>query len=197
MRRDEIEAENRYLVKRQEEFRQAADVVADAWSAFDEVEAVAVIGSVAKRLWKEIPRFREYRRDGIEVWHECSDLDLALWVQSQQRLGALRTAAARALQQACNPSGGMSVASSQLDVFIFEPDSDRYLGRLCRFATCPKDKLDCLVPGCGAIPFNKRIHDFVAYEDILAGAGLLYRRGSGRLRSALDCPASNRNGTLA
>lgn len=194
MRRSEIEAQNRYQVKRQNELRQAADIVADAWSKFDEVEAVAVIGSVAKRLWKEVPRFREYRRAGIEVWHECSDLDLALWVGSQHRLGALRAAAARALQEACNPSGGMSVASSQLDVFLFEPGSDRYLGRLCRFATCPKDKLDCLVPGCGAVPFNKRAQDFVPYDDILAEHGLLYQRGSGRLRSALDLPSVDSNG---
>ena len=28
---------------------------------------IAVIGSVAKPLWKEVPRFREFRRAGIEV----------------------------------------------------------------------------------------------------------------------------------
>jgi len=27
------------------------------------VQAVAVIGSVAEALWKEIPRFREFRRE--------------------------------------------------------------------------------------------------------------------------------------
>ena len=55
-------------------------LVCDAWAVFSEVQAVAVIGSVAKALRKEIPRFRDFRREGIEVWHECADLDLALWI---------------------------------------------------------------------------------------------------------------------
>ncbi len=75
------------MLERQRQFRMAADVVTEAWTTFAEVEGVAVIGSVAKALWKEIPRFREFRRRGIELWHECGDLDLALWVDSQERLG--------------------------------------------------------------------------------------------------------------
>src|SRR5476649_62451 len=98
MRRAEIESQNQYLLARQRQFRVAADVVADAWIEFAEVQAVAVIGSVAKALWKEVPRFREFRQERIEVWHECKDLDLALWVDTQDRLGELRRAQDRALQ---------------------------------------------------------------------------------------------------
>jgi hypothetical protein len=65
MRRAEIEEQNAYLLKRQREFRMAADVAADAWMAFPEVQAVALIGSVAKPLWKEIPRFYEFRHFGL------------------------------------------------------------------------------------------------------------------------------------
>ena len=83
VKRSEIEQQNQLMLRRQREFRVAADVVTDAWAAFDEVRAVAVIGSVAKALWKEIPRFSDFRRAGIEVWHECGDLDLALWIDSQ------------------------------------------------------------------------------------------------------------------
>ena len=50
MRRSEIEEQNAYLLKRQRDFRMAADVAADAWMTFSEVQAVAVIGSVAKVL---------------------------------------------------------------------------------------------------------------------------------------------------
>ena len=84
----------------------------------------------------------------------------------------------------------MSVANHQVDVFLFAPESDRYLGRLCSFSQCPKGKDDCLVPGCGAIPFNKRIADFKPHADLLAGAAeaMLYQSGVGRLRSALDLP---------
>jgi hypothetical protein len=47
VRRAEIEQQNRYLLDRQRQFRIAADVVTEAWMAFPEVAAVAVIGSVA------------------------------------------------------------------------------------------------------------------------------------------------------
>lgn len=190
MRRAEIEEQNRYLMERQRYFRFAADVVCDAWASFAEVEAVAVIGSVARTLWKEVPRFREFRRERIEVWHECGDLDLALWLDHQQRLGALRRTADKALRRAYEAGIGLSVVGHQLDIFLFEPGSDRYLGRLCSFVRCPKDKPECSVPGCGAVPFNKRVAEFTPHADLLAGAGetTLYRRGVGRLRSALDLP---------
>lgn len=190
MRRTAIEEQNRYLLARQRQFRMAADVVTEAWAAFAEVDKVAVIGSVAKALRKEVPRFREFRRAGIQVWHECGDLDLALWIDSQARLGEIRRATARALQRAFESGTGVSVVSQQLDVFLIEPASDRYLGRLCSFGTCPKDKPDCLVPGCGEIPFNKNVDGFVPAPDLLAPApyATLYKRGVGRLRSALDLP---------
>lgn len=190
MRRAEIEEQNHYLLERQRQFRLAADIVARVWMAFPEVAAVAVIGSVAKPLWKEVPRFRKFRREGIEVWHECGDLDLALWIDSQHRLGELRRAGDRALRRAYESGAGMSVVGHQLDVFLFEPGSDHYLGRLCSFSQCPKGKTDCLVPGCGETPFNKRIADFEPRADLLAPAAhaTLYRRHAGWLRSALDLP---------
>ncbi len=192
MRSAAIEEQNRYLMERQRHFRIAADVVCDAWASFAEVEAVAVIGSVARALWKEVPRFREFRRERIEVWHECGDLDLALWLDHQQRLGALRRTAEKALRAAYEAGLGISVVGHQLDIFLFEPSSDRYLGRLCSFARCPNNKPDCLVPGCGAVPFNKRIVEFTPDADLLAEASetRLYRRGVGRMRSALDLPMS-------
>lgn len=192
MRRGKIEEQNRYLLERQRQFRLAADIVAKAWMAFPEVHAIAVIGSVARPLRKETPRFSEFRRERVEVWHECGDLDLALWIESQRRLGELRRAGERALRRAYEAGAGMSVVGHQLDVFLFEPGSDRYLGRLCSFSQCPKGKRDCLVPGCGETPFNKRVADFEPHADLLATAAyaMLYKRDAGRLRSALDLPAT-------
>lgn len=192
MRRAAIEEQNRYLMDRQRHFRIAADVVCNTWASFAEVQAVAVIGSVARMLWKEVPRFREFRRERIEVWHECGDLDLALWIDHQRRLSALRHFAEKALRATYEAGIGISVVGHQLDIFLFEPGSDRYLGRLCSFARCPKDKPECSVPGCGAVPFNKRIVEFTPRAELLAETGetMLYRRGIGRLRSALDLPVS-------
>jgi hypothetical protein len=191
MRRAEIDEQNRYMLLRQRQFRMAADVVTDAFATFPEVRAVAVIGSVAKPLWKEVPRFREFHRARVEVWHECKDLDLAIWLESQHRLGTLRSTLERALRDAFEAGTGVSVAGHQVEVFLFEPESDRYLGRLCRYNRCPKDKPDCFVPGCGTIPFNKRVDGFAVHTDILAAVphATLYVRGAGRLRSALDLPS--------
>ncbi len=191
MRRAKIEQQNEYLLIQQRRFRVAADVVTDAWMAFPEVHAVAVIGSVAKALWKEVPRFSDFRRERIEVWHECRDLDLALWIESQQRLREIHRAANRALNKAFESGADTSVVPHQLDIFMFDPASDAYLGRLCSFSQCPKGKRDCLVLGCGAIAFNKVIDGFVPRADLLAPAqyAMLYRRGAGRLRSALDLPS--------
>jgi len=190
VRRAAIEEQNRFMLERQRQFRMAADVVTEAWTTFAEVEGVAVIGSVAKALWKEIPRFREFRLRGIELWHECGDLDLALWVDSQERLGELRRAADRGLRAAYEAGMGISVVGHQLDIFLIAPGSDRYVGRLCSFSRCPKGKPQCFVPGCGAIPFNKRVVEFTPHTDLLAPAeyAMLYRRDTGRLRSALDLP---------
>jgi hypothetical protein len=190
MRRAKIEEQNRLMQARQREFRIAADVVAKAWAGFPEVRAVAVIGSVAKALWKEVPRFREFRHQRIEVWHECGDLDLALWIDSQHRLGELRRKRDRALREAYEAGIGCSVVGHQVDVFLFEPQSDRYLGRLCSFSRCPNGKPACLVPGCGTVPFNRRFADFSPRADLLAPAAqaMLYERGKGLLRSALELP---------
>jgi hypothetical protein len=190
MTRAEIDEQNRYLLRQQHDFRRAADIVTDALMAFDEVEAVAVIGSVAKSLWKEVPRFREFRRAGIEVWHECRDVDLAVWISSRLRLGALRRARDLALRRAFESGRGPGTANHQVEIFLIEPGTDKYLGRLCDFNECPKGKPDCEVPGCGAVPFNRRVDGFVPHADMLASASyaMLYRRGAGRLRSALDLP---------
>lgn len=191
MRRSRIEEQNRLLLRQQREFRIAADVVTAAFMDFPEVRTVAVIGSVAQKLWKEVPRFSEFRRARVEVWHECSDLDLAVWLDSQDRLDQTRRAMAQSLTAAFEAGMGVGMPANRVDVFLFEPGSDRYLGRLCRYSTCPKGKPDCLVPGCGKIPFKKVVEGFRPYADIVATAAdtMLYERGRGRLRSALDLPS--------
>jgi hypothetical protein len=193
LKRAEIEEQNRYMLRLQHDFRRAADIVTDALMTFEEVEAIAVIGSVAKSLWKEVPRFREFRRAGIELWHECRDLDLAVWISSQLRLGALRRARDSALRRGYESGTGSSTASHQVEIFLIEPGTDRYLGRLCNFNECPKGKPECRVPGCGAVPFNKCVDGFVPHADLLASASyaMLYQRGAGRLRSALDLPEAD------
>ena len=49
-------------IRRQQDFRSAADAVADALAQFDEVEAIALFGSVARLLRRDVPRFQPFRR---------------------------------------------------------------------------------------------------------------------------------------
>jgi hypothetical protein len=184
-----IAEQNRYMLRRQREFRLAADAVTAAWSERPEVDAVALFGSVAGSLWKEVPRFRTYRRAGIALWHECKDLDLALWLSSTTELGGLRKAKTLALAEMYKETG-IGVASHQVDVFVLAPGTDRYLGRLCDFARCPKHKPECLVPGCGAVPFLQQHDGFVFDPEALAAARVirLFDRHSGSLRKAAEVP---------
>ena len=194
LERDELSPEgiaetNRYLVERQTLFRRAADVAATALAEFDEVVAVALFGSVANPLWKEVPRFASYRRAGIALWHECADVDIAVWLDRLDRLREMRRRIDRALRIVLQETG-LGVASHQLDIFVLEPGTDRYLGRMCRFKACPARKADCLVPGCGATPFLQQHDGFVLHPDALepARAVRLVDRATGKTRRAVDLP---------
>jgi hypothetical protein len=157
---EKVEEENARLLGRQRELRLAADYVAAAFARRDEVERVVLFGSVASPLRKEVPRFRRFRRAGIELWHECKDVDLAVWVSDCGSLHALTKARGRALNDLF-AKHEIGVAHHQVDVFILEPATDRYLGRLCTFGFCPKGKPECRVPGCGQALFLRQHEDFV------------------------------------
>lgn len=187
---ERLKQDNDYLLRTQRQFRRAADVVADAWSGFPQVVAVAVIGSVAEALWKEVPRFAPYRRRGIPLWHECKDLDLAVWLDDLTDLGKLRRAKVAALKAEHERQQVFGVADHQVDVFLFEPGTDAYLGRLCNFNRCPKSRPECAAPGCGTMPFLRQFPDFEVHDDILANVEqtILFTREDGIRRSASSLP---------
>ena len=184
-----IASQNRGLLRQYATFRRAADAIVATWQDFPEVARIALIGSVAVKPWKEVPRFSTYRRAGIELWHECKDLDLALWLTDMTDLNALRRAKNRALGS-LHGKNEAGVAAHQTDVFILEPGTDRYLGRLCEFNTCPKGKRDCLVEGCGATAFLKQHEGFKWRPKSIAPerSAILFDRASGRLKLAVELP---------
>jgi hypothetical protein len=136
-----------------------------------------LIGSVARPLRKEVPRFARFRRARVAVWHECRDVDLAVWLGDVSELDVLRKARSRALNALFDETG-IGVAHHQVDVFLLEPRSDLYLGRLCHFGTCPKGKPECRVPGCGTALFLQRHAEFVFDPGSLdsARSALLFNR---------------------
>ncbi len=184
-----ITEQNDGLLRRYREFRRAADAVVAIWRNHPEVMAAALIGSVAKAPWKEVPRFTSYRRAGIALWHECKDVDLAVWLAHLRDLNGLRRAKDRALRD-LHEETEAGVASHQVDVFVLEPGTDRYLGRLCQFNRCPKGKAECLVPGCGVTKFLRQHESFRWRPESLAADRTvrLFDRATGGLRRAADLP---------
>jgi len=157
---EEIAEEERLLLRRQDELRAAADYVAAAFARLPVVERVVLIGSVARPLEREVPRFKKFRRAGVALPHECKDVDLAVWVSDTGDLTALQMARSHALNTLLDDAV-IGVAHHQVDVFLLDPGSDRYLGRLCHFGRCPKGKPECRVPGCGSALFLRQHERFV------------------------------------
>ena len=71
---------NALALAQYDRYRRAADAVTDAWRDRPDVLRVTLIGSLAIMPWKEIPRHSPYRQERIQLWHECSDVDLAVWL---------------------------------------------------------------------------------------------------------------------
>ena len=180
--KQKIEEQDQYMLRLQRNFHLAADAVAAAFAQLPEVEKVVLFGSVAVPLKKEVPRFRAFRRHGIAIWHECKDVDLAVRLSDLTHLRNLQKARSNTLNKLYQTQN-VGVAHHQVEVFIMEPGTDNYLGRLCAFTRCPKDKLDCLVPGCGNVPFLQQHAGFILSEDALAvgkTTTLFDRRGEHR-----------------
>jgi predicted nucleotidyltransferase len=160
--RNDVDRENERMAQRHRLFRRAARRVAEELALLPAVRKVVLIGSVARELWKEVPRFAKFRRAGVQIWHECKDVDLAVWMDDVDDLASLRLARSRALRELSHGTGP-GVADHQVEVFLLEPSTDRYLGRVCCFNRCPKGpfKPECLVPGCGQSAFLQQHENFV------------------------------------
>jgi hypothetical protein len=155
----DIQQEDQLMRCRQQQFRIAAQYIADAFSGIPAVQKVILFGSVAKPLKREIPRFAEFRRREIAISHECKDVDIAVWVTELSCLRSLQKARSQALNHLLSEKQ-IGVAHHQVDLFIIEPETNRYLGRLCTYSTCPKGKAACDIEGCGVIKFLKQHEDF-------------------------------------
>ena len=111
----------------------------------DDASAAPASSPASRGALEQLQR-KPYRRARVALWHECKDVDLALWLEHLDSLDGLRRAKARALRTLWDEAS-IGIASHQVDVFILEPGTDRYLGRLCDFNTCPKGKAECRVRG--------------------------------------------------
>ena len=185
-----IVAEERALLERQRVFRFVADRVTAALARCQSVETIALFGSVACPLRREVPRFAPYKQLRLPIAHECKDVDLAAWVSRLDGLDELRRTRGRVVGEIVAECGH-GPAVHEIEVFLLEPGTNRYLGRLCYFRQCPAGKRDCLTTGCGHQPFLKQHHDFSFYPEAIAeGAAirLFDRTGGGIIARAVDLP---------
>ncbi len=177
----QIADEDARMVERQRIFRVLADRLAAALAEVDFVEKVALIGSVAGDLRREVPRFQPFRRLGIEIAHECKDLDLAVWVSRVDRLEDLKHVRARVSRELL-AENNIGVPEQQIELFLIDAvDAGRYVGRVCYFRSCPRGHRDCTAKGCGARPFLKQMDGFEFWPSTLAPANSvpLFERASG------------------
>jgi hypothetical protein len=149
-----------------------------------------LIGSVASPLRREVPRFAPYKQMRLPVAHECKDVDLAVWVSRLDELDELRRVRGRVVGEIVAERGhGPTV--HEIEVFLLEPCTNEYRGRLCYFRQCPAGKRDCLAAGCGDQPFLTQHDNFSFRPQALAeGAAVrLYDRvGGGIIARAVDLP---------
>jgi hypothetical protein len=191
--RRQIAEQDAFMVERQRIFRVVADRMAIALAEVDFVEKVALIGSVAGALRREVPRFQPFRRLGIEIAHECKDLDLAVWISRVDRLEALKQVRAR-VSHGIFPDLNVGVPEHQIELFLIETgDAARYLGRACYYKSCPRGHRDCLAEGCGAKPFLKQMDGFEFWPSTLEPSKCLTlfdRAQGGVIGSATTLPAT-------
>ncbi len=185
-----ISKQEHQLLERQRVFRFVADRMTAALAQCGDVEAIALIGSVARPLRREVPRFAPYRHLRLAVAHECKDVDLAVWVSREDGLDKLRRARGRVIKDIV-AERGFGPAVHEIEIFLLQLEKNRYLGRLCFFRECPAAKRDCLAAGCGQQQFLKQKDDFSFWPQAFAeGAAIrLYNRnGGGIITQAADLP---------
>ncbi|HSV98258.1 MAG TPA: hypothetical protein VLM75_15145 [Spirochaetota bacterium] len=176
----QIERINTENLKRHANFRIAAEHVSRALSEIAAVRKIILFGSVAIPPFKEMPSSGRFAEKGVEVYHHCDDVDMAVWMDDVKCINELRTARVRGLSL-LHKGEGIGVAHHQVDVFLLDCNTGKYLGRLCIFGRCPAKKYVCGVEGCGKTPFL-RMHDgFVFDPGIFRGSEticLYDRRGN-------------------
>ncbi len=145
--------DDRYTLRRYEDFRAAAGYVAEAFARVPTVRRVVLFGSVASP-----PRPESGRRRRGHL-HEPKDVDLAVWLDDVVDLDSLRKLSAQALNRLWHDTEA-GVAHHQVDIFFLDA-TGKYLGRLCHFNQCPKHKPQCRADGCGKVPFLQQHDGFV------------------------------------
>ena len=107
---------------------------------------------------EELLHARKYRAKQIK------DVDLAIWVSNTNQFGLIRRALSAGINEFIS-RGKYGVSNNEFDIFLIDSESNKFLGNLCRYATCPKGKDDCSVRGCGKVPHLQKFKQFTFFPD--------------------------------
>jgi hypothetical protein len=88
-----------------------------------------------------------------------SQIHLAVWISDVSQLPSLQDTVYRTFG-GLEAAMGLDLKRREIELSLLEPDTDRYLGRLCRFPKCPAKKPECRVTGCGDFPFLQQLPCF-------------------------------------
>lgn len=149
----EIYQEDQRMLRRQKDFRNAARAVTEKLAAMPEVTQVRIFGSVALPLWKEVPYHSRLRHKNISIYHECANIDLAVWVTSPAGADLMRRSCSQVVADLTDEDIFLNIAHHTFCIHLINQSDNRYLGMVCHFSKCPKGKRECMVRGCGANRF--------------------------------------------
>lgn len=156
----EIAEADREQLKRHENFRKAARALSQRLQTLPEVQKVVLFGSVALPLWKEVPRFSRLRNKRIKIYHECANIDIAVWLTTPERAPDIRKLVSSTVNDLNDLGTNLSIAHHVFSVHLVDTATTRYHGMVCHYGQCPKGKRECLVPGCGDSKFVRVLEHF-------------------------------------
>jgi predicted nucleotidyltransferase len=157
-----IDEENARRRTVQENFRAAADEVARAFAGIDSVTRIVLFGSVAAELPMEVSEERRFAESGAVFLHQCRDVDLAVWMDTNHPMKDLQRRRIEALRR-LHELRDIGVPHHRVDVYILDGREGTYRGRLCEYRKCPEGKYVCDTRGCGGIP-HLRVHEGFIFD---------------------------------
>jgi len=169
--------ENKRSLMKYKGYVYAATELAKRLTEFSEVQRITLFGSLAKPPYKEPhPYSKSLREKGVTVFHQPHDIDLAVWLSSLENIRSMRQTCNTVANEVMKKAPGLSC--NAIELFVFDAQSNQYLGRICYFSHCPKGHNDCCNKGCGHTKYLKTLDDFTFHPDALSKANsqLLFSR---------------------
>ncbi len=122
--KDSLENSAARHLRRQKLFRWAAQLLAHNLAMVPEVQRVAAFGAVAQPLRLENAPFHHYRRSGVQVLHQCRDVDLAISIPVDCMLQPLKKAVKNTISLLQETAYG-GVAPQHLDLHLMDADTGK------------------------------------------------------------------------